>query len=368
MGASFVITLLMLKVLDSQQFVTYQIVLSCIAILYWFIDLGSIDLVVLSKDSSSQISKYSSGRTVRFLILSAIATSSLLLFTTPQLALIFIAVNVDYFNDSMITYRTVRKSLNYLTLTLMIRKVLPVTMLILSVGSEGNYIFELFLLVLFISNVPWVVADLIKLPFSAKNIWYYDRKMKFNALQQGGNFLQNLDIPLLNLLSMSSIIPSYVVGKRLLQIGSIFGQFQIPKILDTDLKVVKITMVESKIFRNFKLSIGFSCLVVCLVEISARFSSFVNLDFEQRVMSYLCLMISTMSVLTTQQNALIKAIGNFRILFFSTLLSTLAYLLSLILILYLWQDKWLFALVLFFNYQIEYLLQRSALNREFLSE
>jgi len=360
-GFSFLTTILMLRVLSAEQFISFHIAMSCFVILYWFIDLGAIDLVVLAKDDKELSSKYSSGRTFRYIILSALIISALYFLVNPLMALIFISVSTDYFNDSMITYRSLRNSLRYLAFTLIVRKFIPMLFLFHSNLFTNQKVFEKFLLVLFLSNVPWIIKDFFSLPFSRKDIFYFDSKAKFNSLQQGGNFLQNLDLPLLNLLSFSTIIPAYVLGKKLLQIGSVYGQFQIPRIMDVNLAVTQTHAVRKEIYLNYKLSLVMSSFVIFFTEVVARKFMLVNLGSEDRIMAYSCLLISSLSILTMQQNALLKALHDFRSLFISTFLSTLIYLLSIVFLMSLWNQKYFFLMCILLNLGAELLFQELAL-------
>lgn len=360
-GFSFLTTILMLRVLSAEQFISFHIVMSCFVILYWFIDLGTIDLVVLAKNDKEMISKYSSGRTFRYIFLSSLTFCALYFLVNPLIALTFISVNTDYFNDSMITYRSVRNSLRYLALTLMVRKSIPMVVLFYSNLFTNQRVFELFLLVLFLSNIPWIIKDFFSLPFSRKNILYIDSKAKFNSLQQGGNFLQNLDLPLLNLLSFSSIIPAYVLGKKMLQISSIYGQFQLPRIMDVNLAVTRLHTVRRKIYLNYRLSLALSFIVVFFTELVARRVMLIDLRSDDRIMTYSCLLISSISILTMQQNALLKALHEFRSLFISTFSSTFIYLLSILFLMSLWQQKYLFLICILLNFGVEVLFQELAL-------
>ena len=360
-GFSFLTTILMLRVLSAEQFISFHIVMSCFVILYWFIDLGTIDLVVLAKNDKEMISKYSSGRTFRYIFLSSLTFCALYFLVNPLIALTFISVNTDYFNDSMITYRSVRNSLRYLALTLMVRKFIPMVVLFYSNLFTNQRVFELFLLVLFLSNIPWIIKDFFSLPFSRKNILYIDSKAKFNSLQQGGNFLQNLDLPLLNLLSFSSIIPAYVLGKKMLQISSIYGQFQLPRIMDANLAVTRLHTVRRKIYLNYRLSLALSFIVVFFTELVARRVMLIDLRSDDRIMTYSCLLISSISILTMQQNALLKALHEFRSLFISTFSSTFIYLLSILFLMSLWQQKYLFLICILLNFGVEMLFQELAL-------
>lgn len=363
MGTSFLTTVMMLKVLSKQEFVSFQVVLSCFVILYWFIDLGAIDLVILGKNNNDLISKYSSGRTFRYIVFSSLTFSFLYLQVDPLLALIFVAVNTDYFNDSMITYRSVRNSLRYLILTLLVRKCAPLLFLFYSSIFMSANIFVIFLLITCIANIPWIVRDIRKLPFSIKYAFYFDNKLKLNSLQQGGNFLQNIDVPLLNFLSLSVVIPPYVLGKKLLQIGSIFGQFQVPRIMDLDIEVVNLRLVRKKLYSNFRLSFIQSIFVVGFIELFVRKISIINLNFEDRIMTYLCLLTSTLSILTIQQNALLKVLQEFRFLMVSTFSSSFVYIFSILTLMSIWKHKWLFLVPLFLNLLVELLIQKSALDR-----
>jgi len=360
-GFSFLTTILMLRVLSAEQFISFHIVMSCFVILYWFIDLGAIDLVVLAKNDKELISKYSSGRTFRYIILSAITISALYFLVNPLMALIFISVNTDYFNDSMIIYRSVRNSLQYLAFTLMVRKFIPMVFLFHSNLTTNQRVFESFLLVLFLSNIPWIIKDFSSLPFSRRDIFYIDSKAKFNSLQQGGNFLQNLDLILLNLLSFSTIIPAYVLGKKLLQLGSVYGQFQIPRIMDVNLAVTRMHTVRKDIYLNYKLSLALSFFVIFFTELVARKFMLVNLGSEDRIIAYSCLLISSLSILTMQQNALLKVLQDFRSLFISTFSSTLIYLLSILFLMSLWQQKYIFLMCLLLNLGVELFFQELAL-------
>jgi hypothetical protein len=184
-----------------------------------------------------------------------------------------------------------------------------------------------------------------------------------NSLQQGGNFLQNIDVPLLNFLSLSVVIPPYVLGKKLLQIGSIFGQFQVPRIMDLDIEVVNLRLVRKKLYSNFRLSFIQSIFVVGFIELFVRKISIINLNFEDRIMTYLCLLTSTLSILTIQQNALLKVLQEFRFLMVSTFSSSFVYIFSILTLMSIWKHKWLFLVPLFLNLLVELLIQKSALDR-----
>ena len=368
MGISFLNTIMMLKVLNTQDFVSFQVMLSLVVILYWFIDLGSIDLVILAKDDRLQISKYSSGRTFRYIVLTFLVFFVLYFFHDPRLALIFMATNADYFNDSMITYRSVRNSLSYLTITLLVRKCVPLLFLVyLSVSNIDNT-FESFLLITFFSNIPWIIRDFIALPFSMKDVFFTDSATRLNSLQQGGNFLQNLDIPLLNYLSFSVIIPPYVLGKKLFQIGSVFGQFQVPRIMDMNINDKNLPAIRKDIFYNFRLSIILTLTVIFFTELATQEISLINLSSEDRIFAYVCLLICNLSILTTQQNSALKALQNFRILMVSTLTSTSIYLFSIAILISTWQQKWLLLLSVLLNLGIELLFQKTALDKSIDNE
>jgi hypothetical protein len=227
--------------------------------------------------------------------------------------------------------------------------------------TTNQRVFESFLLVLFLSNIPWIIKDFFSLPFSRRDIFYIDSKAKFNSLQQGGNFLQNLDLTLLNLLSFSTIIPAYVLGKKLLQLGSVYGQFQIPRIMDVNLAITRMHTVRKDIYLNYKLSLALSFFVIFFTELVARKFMLVNLGSEDRIMAYSCLLISSLSILTMQQNALLKVLHDFRSLFISTFSSTLIYLLSILILMSLWQQKYIFLICLLLNLGVELLFQELAL-------
>lgn len=364
MGASFVVTLLMLKKLSTVDFVMFQTILSCFVILYWIIDLGTIDLIVLSKTNRNLVSKYSSGRTFRYYLITIFASVLLYFAASPLISMIMIAVSLDYFNDSMITYRTVRTSLKYLTLTLITRKFIPLFYLIFghSVGSDN--FFPIFLLITIISNLPWVLIDTFKLPFSIYDILYSDKKSKLNTIQQGGNFLQNLDVPLLNLLNFSSVIPLFVLGKRLLQVSSIFGQFQVPMIIDTDVEGVNLKQLRKKISSNFLYTCLLSFLICSLIEVVSQKTNYFQFSTSERMILYFCLIISTLSILTLQQNALLKALHRFETLSYATFSSTFAYLFAIFVFLSYGGERWFFLIALFINYCVEIAVQEFGFKRK----
>ena len=364
MAASFAITILMIREFSASEFVIFQTVLSCFVILYWIIDLGTIDLIVLSKLDNILVSKYSSGRTFRYLFVTLLATLVLYFTFSPLISIVMIAVSLDYFNDSMITYRTTRTSLWYLSLTLFIRKFVPLIYLILSNLYSLENVFLEFIVITIVSNLPWFLIDSIRLPFSFGNILYWDKKTRMNTLQQGGNFLQNLDVPLLNFLNLSSIIPPFVLAKRLLQAGSIFGQFQIPRIMDSDVKNVKSAHLRKKIGRNFMHTILLAILICFIFEILIQKFNYLNLTFSDRILTYGCLLISTLSIITLQQNALLKVFYKFESLCYSTFASTFSYLISIVIFLSDDGARWYFLIALLINFCVELLVQEHGLRGE----
>lgn len=368
MGGSFLTTLMMLRVLSSSDFISFQIMLSFFVILYWFIDFGSIDLMVLAKDDKILISKYSSGRTFRYVVLTVLMFIILLFVADLRIALIFIAVNTDYFNDSMITYRSVRNSLDYLAITLLVRKSAPLLFLFFSNSFMTDKTFEYFLLITIISNIPWILKDLFNIPFSVKYVFFTDNQTKMNCLQQGGNFLQNLDVPLLNFLSFTIIIPPYVLARKLFQILSVFGHFQIPRIMDANLEAISLKNIKKRIYSNFKLSVIMSFFIICFTEVVFREMSVINLTLDDRIMAYLLLIIGNLSIVTVQQNALLKALRNFRTLLISTLGSTLIYLVSIVTIMSIWKVKWFFLLPQILNLSAELFLQKSAFDKRYKND
>jgi hypothetical protein len=290
----------------------------------------------------------------------------ILLFVADlRIALIFIAVNTDYFNESMITYRSVRNSLNYLAITLLVRKSAPLLFLFFSNFFMTDKTFEYFLLITIISNIPWILKDLLNIPFSVKYVFFTDNQTKLNFLQQGGNFLQNLDVPLLNFLSFTIVIPPYVLAKKLFQILSVFGHFQIPRIMDANLEAISLKNIKKRIYSNLKLSVIMSFFVICFTEVVFREMSVINLTLDDRIMAYLLLIIGNLSIVTVQQNALLKALRNFRTLLISTLGSTLIYLVSIVTIMSIWKVKWFFLLPQILNLSAELFLQKSAFDKRY---
>ena len=366
MAGSFLITLLMIKEFEVEEFVTFQTALSCFVILYWVIDLGTIDLIILSKNDNSLITKYSSGRTIRYYLVTGSTCLILYFAWNPLLAMVVLAVSLDYFNDSMTAYRTVRTSLRYFALTLIIRKIIPLLYLVYTSTFKLDNIFSSFLFVTIISNLPWVIIDTLRLPFSWREIFYSDKNSKMNTLQQGGNFLLNLDVPLLNLLGFSSIIPPFVLGKRLLQAGSIFGQFQIPMILDSDFESEKIVNIRIRIAKNYIFTLIFSLVTCFICEIISRATNFLQFSLGDRALLYGCLVISSLGVVATQQNALLKALQRFDTLSYATFFSTFAYLFTIIILLPLVGVRWYFLIALLINFSVELAVQETALKSRVL--
>lgn len=353
MIVSFAITLIMFRVFSFDEFVLFQTLLSCFVLLYWIIDLGSIDLIVLSKNDNSLVRKYSSGRIFRFVSFTTISSLIIYLTLGGIPSLVMIAISLDYYNDSMIIFRTLRHSLSFLSLTLIIRKTPLLTFLIYLDFFNVTNKFEAFTSLMILTNLPWVLMDILRLPFSIKEIFYWDNKSKLNTLQQGGNFLANLDLPLLNLVSFSSIIPIFVLGKRLLQVGSIFGQFKIPFLLAADIGKMNLDNLRREILKNFKLTLMLNLLICILFEIVEGITKYLGLTMSDRILLYGCLFISSISVVTTQQSAILKALHEFKCLTHSTFCSTLSYLIAIFLFLEIFGDSWLFLIALFINFIIE---------------
>ncbi len=356
---SFMIVSLLIRDLSKEDFNNYAVTLSVLALLFWILDFGTSNLLIMLHGKSEQ-QKIRELLGTRFLIFSFIVTAGSVgayFLAGFEIALMFFAFSLETSYESLNSFRQINSTNRQLLNNILIRRVAQITTLfILSHYSKLNLITTSTVYI--ISSFIFVFNDYIKYKpiFSKVNFSLYFGG-RWIWVQSGGTSLANLDILILNNSTASHLIPSFIIGKKFSNALGIIGSVTSPHTLLLSSKS------DPNLINQLKRVIKWTLFITLLSSLIFTFHDpliqlimGVKSDNANMWIIGTCLIIAPIGIINSNLNAMLIGLGSMKFVALSTYLSTLIYLMILLMVNFFKLSDIFVAVGIFANLLIEFIL------------
>lgn len=329
--ASLIILRIILDQFSLVDFAQVQKQFGLISILLWLADFGMLNyaIILFAENATREIREVLSTRFWTILLVFLIYLIAHFFFESDldSLVLIF-AIFCDIYTDSLTGFRQIAGSVKYSIFSLLVKKLSQLVLILLTARihekvSLIDYAFALLLpsLLIFVFDAKNLAFSLlyfeIKFLDKSKKIWF----------QSGGTSLASFDIPILTAFNALSVIPIFVVSRKISNALGIFGSTMVPQSM-TDAASNRISTRKTL---NGVFSISLLVLGMCIL--IGVFSGYIlknlfNLEGSSENLSIFLVVLATIpiGVITSNLNAVLISSSRAGLAAATTYVSSIIYL------------------------------------------
>lgn len=374
---SIIASLLILKITLDQfsllDFARVQRQYGLLSILLWLADFGLLNyaIILFSENGARDLQKVLSTRFWSILmVFSTYLTFYVFIGDNLQFKVLVCALFLDIYTDSLNGFRQIAASAKFSILSIVVKKFSQLILILLALRVDQNLSLIDYTLAFTFPSLLIFYFDIAKFKFRFSSFQIkYLLKSKQIWFQSGGTSLASFDIPVLISLNAFSVIPIFVVSRKISNALGVFGSTLVPHSMRDSAsnrvstrKTLKRVYSISFLVLSFCIPIGlFSELVI---------TNFFDLESSRDNLSIFLVVLASIpiGVITSNLNAVLISTNRAGLAAATTYTSSLTYLATIYLGCILNQPYLGLALAVVLNLLTEYSMQRFFLRKDLKNE
>ncbi len=344
-----------------------------LSILLWLADFGLLNyaIILFSDNGARDLQKVLSTRFWSILILFSIyLTSHICMGHSLEFGFLICAIFFDIYTDSLNAFRQIAASAKFSIFSMVVKKFSQLMLILLALRIDQNLSLTDYALAFTFPSllIFYFDAATFKFRFSSFQTKYlFDSKKIW--FQSGGTSLASFDIPLLISLNALSVIPIFVVSRKISNALGVFGSTLVPHSMrDAASNRVSTRKTLNGVYSISFLVFGF-CIPIGLFS-ELVITNFFNLE-SSRDNLYIFLVVLAaipIGVITSNLNAVLISTNRAGLAARTTYASSLTYLATIYFGCILNQPYIGLSLAVVLNLLTEYSMQRYILRKDLKNE
>lgn len=371
--ASLIILRIILDQFSLVDFAQVQKQFGLISILLWLADFGMLNyaIILFAQNGKRDIRELLSTRFWTILIVFLIYLTVHYFFENELVSLVLIfAIFCDIYTDSLNGFRQIAASVKYSIFSLLIKKLSQLVLILFTarIDEKASLIDYAFALTLPSLLIFCFDAKKLALSFFYFQIRFLEKSRKI-WFQSGGTSLASFDIPILTALNALSVIPIFVVSRKISNALGIFGSTLVPQ----SMKDAASNRISTRKTLNRIFSISFLVFGICiLIGVFSEYilKNFFNLEGSRQNLSVFLVVLATVpiGVITSNLNAVLISTSRAGLAAATTYVSSFVYLSTIYFGCELNLPYLGLSIAVMVNLLTEYLMQRFILRKELKNE
>ncbi len=374
---SIIASLIILRIILDQfsliDFAQVQKQYGLISILLWLADFGMLNyaIILFAENRTHDIREVLSTRFWTILIIFSIyLIVQFFVESDLEFLVLVCAIFCDIYTDSLNGFRQIAASVKYSIFSILVKKFSQLALILVTERIDEkvsliDYAFAFTIPSLLIFSLD---AKKLKLGFLYFQIGFLEKSKKI-WFQSGGTSLASFDIPVLTAFNELSIIPIFVVSRKISNALGIFGSTLVPH----SMKDAASNRVSTRNTLNGVFSISFMVLSICiLIGIFSEYiiKNFFNLEGSRENLFIFLVVLAAIpiGVVTSNLNAVLISTSRAGLAAATTYASSIVYLSTIYFGCALNQPYLGLSIAVMLNLLTEYSMQRIFLRKELKNE
>lgn len=371
--ASLIILRITLDQFSLLEFSQVQRQYGLLSILLWLADFGLLNyaIILFAENGAPDLQKVLSTRFWSILTLFSIyLTSHIFMEENLEFGFLICALFFDIYTDCLNGFRQIATSAKFSILSMVVKKFSQLILILLALRIDQNLSIADYALAFAFPSLLIFYFDVAKFKFSYSS---FQTKYLFNSrkiwFQSGGTSLASFDIPLLISLNALSVIPIFVVSRKISNALGVFGSTLVPH----SMRDAASNRVSTRKTLNGVYSISFLVFGICiLIGLFSELiiTNFFNLESgrDNLLVFLIVLAAIPIGVITSNLNAVLISTNRAGLAATTTYVSSFIYLVTIYFGCILNGPHMGLSLAVVLNLLSEYSMQRYFLRKDLNNE